>query len=366
MIRSAVARMKPLYLAAGLLILLMVALGACQQSAPPAAEAPAEAEATAEPAEAAPAEPAEEATAEPVEEEATAEPVEEEATAEPEEEMTATEEMTGTQEMTGTEEMTGTSESGAMMGNPEAGAYIALLTGGCGCHMNRDLGGLAGGNEFETPAGIVYASNITPDPETGIGDWSPEDIVMALHSGAEPDGGQLHPVMPYMRFSALSDQEAYDVAAWLHSLEPISNAITETELTEEPAAYTPAVEPPAEVPTEPVVRGEQLVILAACGGCHTPKNEDGSPMADMLLAGAPLRDEFASNLTPDEETGIGSWTEDEIAHFLMTGMYPDGSQVEGAMAQQIQRRFSTLTEGDAAAISAYLKSIPAVSNAAPQ
>ncbi len=88
-------------------------------------------------------------------------------------------------------------------------------------------------------------------------------------------------------------------------------------------------------------------------------------MADMLLAGAPLRDEFAYNLTPDEETGIGSWAEDEIAHFLMTGMYPDGSQVEGAMAQQIERRFSTLTEGDAAAIAAYLKSIPAVVNAAP-
>lgn len=349
MIRSTVARMKPLYLAAGLLILLMVALGACQAPAP-AAEAPA-AEATAEP--------AEEATA-PAEEEAT-----EEMTAT--EEITATEAVTAAEEMTATEESTDTSESGAgaMAGDPANGSYIATLTGGCGCHMNRDLGALAGGNKFEGPFGVVYASNITPDPETGIGNWSPEDIVNALHTGAEPDGGQLVPAMPYMRFSAMSTKEAFDVAAWLFSLEPVSNVITESAITEEPAAYVPAVEPPAEPPTEPVARGEQLVTLAACGGCHTPKNEDGSAMADMLLAGAPLREEFASNLTPDEETGIGSWAEAEIAHFLMTGMYPDGSQVEGAMAQQIERRFSKLTEGDAAAIAAYLKSIPAVVNAAP-
>jgi mono/diheme cytochrome c family protein len=355
MIRSAVFRLKPLYLAVGLFILLMVALGACQSAQPAAPAAPAAVEATATP---------------PAAEEPTAEPAEE-PTAEPAEEMTATEEITATEAvtaaeaMTATEESTGTSESGAMVGDVAAGAYIATLTGGCGCHMNRDLGGMAGGNEFEVPTGVVYASNITSDPETGIGDWSPEEIVAALHTGANPDGGQLHPVMPYMRFSVLSTQEAYDVAAWLLSLDPLTNAITESELTEEPAAYMPAVEPPAEAPTEPVARGEQLVVLAACGGCHTPKNEDGSANRDMLLAGAPMRDEFAANITPDEETGIGSWSEDEIAHFMVTGMYPDGSQVEGAMAQQIQRRFSTLTEGDAAAIAAYLKNIPAVTNAPP-
>lgn len=355
MIRSAVLRMKPLYLAAGLLILLMVALGACQA---PAAPAPA-AEATEAPAAEATEAPAEEATAAPAEEmTTTAEVTTTEA-------VTAGEEMTATEEVTATEESTATSDSGALTGNPDSGAYLANLTGGCGCHMNRDLGALAGGNEFEVSTGVIYASNITPDPETGIGDWSPEEIVAALHTGAEPDGGQLHPTMPYMRFSALSNQEAYDVAAWLFSLDPVSNVVTESELTEEPAAYMPAIEPLAEAPTEPVARGEQLVTLANCGGCHSPKNEDGTVQEGMLLAGAPLRDEFASNLTPDEETGIGSWAEAEIAHFLVTGMYPDGSMVEGAMAQQIERRFSKLTEGDAAAIAAYLKSIPAVVNAAP-
>lgn len=364
MIRSAVSRMKPLYMAAGLLILLMVALGACQSSAP-AETAPA-AEATEAPAAEATEAPAEEATAAPAEEMTSTEEVTTTEAVTTGEEMTSTAEMTATAEVTATEESTGTSDSGTMTGNPDDGAYIANLTGGCGCHMNRDLGALAGGNEFEVDTGVIYASNITPDPETGIGNWSPEDIVKALHTGAEPDGGQLHPVMPYARFSVLSNQEAYDVAAWLMSLEPVSNAITESALTEEPAAYMPAVEPPAVASTEPVARGETLVTLINCGSCHTPKNEDGSDQADMRLAGAPLRDEFASNITPDEETGIGSWDEAAIAHFLVTGMYPDGSMVEGAMAQQIERRFSKLTEGDAAAIAAYLKSIPAVKNAPPQ
>ncbi len=333
----------------GLLILLIGLLAACQ-SAAPAAEAPAE-EAAVEATEA----PAEEAAAEATE--APAEEAPAEATEVPAEEAAAEATEAPAEETAG--------DAAPMSDAVAMGGYLVTIAGGCGCHMNRDLGALAGGNEFETPAGMVYASNITPDEATGIGSWSAEEIALALHTGATPDGGQLHPVMPYMRFSVLSDQEALAVGEYLLSLEPVSNEVPPSTLTEAPAAYSPANEPPAEPPTEAVARGEQLVTVTDCGSCHTPKNEDGSRMADMLLAGAPLRDEFASNLTPDDETGLGAWSEEEIATFLRTGTYPDGSQVEGAMAQQIERRFSALTEGDAAAIAAYLKSIPAVVNAAP-
>jgi len=339
---------------------------------PAATEAPAEeAEATEEPAEEAAAteEPAEEgaATEEPAEEaEATEEPAEEPAASET---MTGTEEMTGTADITATEEVTAsdamTSATGSLEGDPANGEYIATLTGGCGCHMNRDLGGLAGGNEFEVPTGIAYAANITPDPETGIGNWTAEQIANALLFGTvEVDGEteQLHPAMPYMSFSAMSHKEALDVGAYLLSLDPVVNEVPERELSEEPAAFTPANEPSAEPPSDPVARGEVLVAITNCAGCHSPKNDDGSAMDDMFLAGGPLRDETAANITPDDDTGIGSWTEDEIAHFLVTGEKPSGDMVEGAMAQQIERRFSTLTEDDAAAIAAYLKTIPAVSN----
>ncbi|MBI3959159.1 MAG: c-type cytochrome [Chloroflexi bacterium] len=253
-------------------------------------------------------------------------------------------------------------ETMAFTGDPDAGSYIATLTGGCGCHFNRDLGGMAGGNKFEGPFGVVYARNITPDMETGIGGLSENDLVSLLRTGAGPGGWQLFPVMPYRAFSVLSDKEALDVAAYLHSLDAISNAVPDRELTSDPAPFTPDVAPPAEAPTDPVARGAELVTIARCGACHTPNNEDGSPNMDLMLAGATVRDSTSANITPDEETGIGAWTVEEIAALMRTGTRPDGSQVEDAMAQQIERRFNTLTEPDALAIAAYLKSIPPVSH----
>ncbi|MGB5048943.1 MAG: cytochrome c [Caldilineaceae bacterium] len=318
-----------------LLAALVLAIGACGSPATPAPAEPA-AEVAA-PTEAPKSEPTATTAPEP----------ESTATAEPEPEPTAA-----------------AAEEPAMTftGDPDAGQYIATLTGGCGCHFNRELGGLAGGNKFEGPFGVVYARNITPDMETGLGGYSQEEIASFLRTGAGPGGWQLHPVMPYMAFSVLSDKEALDVAAYLHSLDAIANAVPDRELTSDPAPFTPAVAPPAEAPTEPVARGEELVTIARCSGCHTPNNEDGSPNMDLMLAGATVRDSIAANITPDDETGLGKWTVEEIATLMRTGTRPDGSEVEGAMAQQIERRFNLLTEDDALAIAAYLKSIPAVNH----
>ncbi len=267
---------------------------------------------------------------------------------------------------TATTETTPTTATAEMKGDPKAGAYIAALTGGCGCLLNRDLGGLAGGNTFTVTDGFVYAPNITPDKDTGIGNWTEAQIAKTLTTGVVEEDGkteQLHPVMPYKTLSALSQQEALDVGAYLLSLKPLSNQVKARELKSEPAPFTPAAAAPATAPTDPVARGKEIVTITNCGGCHTPKNQDGSPMADMMLAGAPLRgSEVAANITPDEATGIGKWTEDQLAEFMRTGKEPDGKQIEGAMAQQIERRFSKLTEADAKAIAAFLKSIPAVKN----
>ena len=329
----------------GLLVVLALAFSACGgASQPDAAEpVPATEEPAVEPAAEPTAEAAEEPTVEPAEE-PTAEAAEE-PTAEPVEEPTA-------------EPM----EESAMAGDPENGAYIATLAGGCGCHFNRDIGALAGGNKFEGAFGVVYAPNLTPDPDTGLGSLSVLEIAHILQTGMRPDGSQLAPAMPYRAYSVLSDKEALDVAAYLHSLEPVANEIPPSELTGEIEAWMPASQPPAEPVTEPVARGEVLVTVARCGSCHTPSNEDGTPNMDLYLAGAPVREEIASNITPDEATGIGAWSAEEIAALMLTGTRPDGSQVEGAMAQQIERRFSQLTEDDAAAIGAYLKTIPAVEN----
>ena len=356
-------RWRPFWVV-GLLLLVMVLIVACGGGTP-AEPAPAAPEAPAASEEAAPTEaPAEEAepTTEPAEEAAaTEEPAEEpEATAEPAEEPEATaepaEEPESTEPITATETITGEATS---MDALSTGEYIVNLSGGCGCHFNSDLSALAGGRSFNTPTGVVYSANITPDPETGIGNWGPEQIADALLRGighGEDEARQLHPVMPYRLFSNLSQAEAEAVGTYLLSLEPVENEVAERELSEEPAAFTPESEPPAEPVTDPVARGETLVAVTNCGSCHTPAADD------MFLAGGPVQDEIASNITPDEATGIGSWSEEEIANLLLTGTRPDGSEVEGSMAQQIDRRFSLLTEDDALAIAAYLKSIPAISN----
>lgn len=331
-----------------LLAIGALVLAACTPATAPAApEAAQTEEATAEAA----AEAAEEATAEATEEaaeEVTEEPAEE-ATEEPAEE--ATEEAT---------EEGSTAVGVATLGDPARGGYIFAATTGCGCHFNRDLNAPAGGNSMEGPFGVINVPNITSDAETGIGAWTDQEIVDALRLGRRPDGSQLHPMMPYMDWSVMSDQDALDMVAALRTLPPVVNAVPRSELSSEIAAFTPAEAPPAVAPTEGVERGEYLVALARCGMCHTPSTDDGARDTTRLLAGAVVRDEIAPNLTPDESAGLGGIPDDDIVHFLLTGEYEDGSMVEGPMEDVVTNGTSKLTEDDVRAIVAYLRSIPPV------
>lgn len=250
----------------------------------------------------------------------------------------------------------------AMVGDPERGGYIFAVTTGCGCHFNRDLAAPAGGNKFEGPFGVVYASNITSDAETGIGTWSETDIVNALRLGVRPDGSQLHPIMPYMAYSNLADQDAYDLAAALKMVPPVVNAVPASELAAAPAPFAPANPPPATAPTEGVERGAYIVAVANCGRCHTPRGENGAPDMARFLAGAPMQDTIAPNLTPHESSSISFLTEAEIASFLLTGVYDDGTPVEGPMKMIIDNGTSRLTEADTLAIAQYLKSLPPIAS----
>jgi mono/diheme cytochrome c family protein len=248
----------------------------------------------------------------------------------------------------------------AAQGDAKAGAYLVSVIG-CGCHGNKDLKGMAGGNKFEGPFGTVYAANITSDPDTGIGKWTAEQLVTVLRTGARPDGRQLHPIMPYMAFSALSDKDALDIAAYLLSTDPLKNAVEAPELKDAPKPFTAANPAPAEAPTEPAARGGYILALQRCaGGCHTPKNEDGSAKEGMTFAGNKTKDFVAPNITPGGY--VGKQSVEEIANVLLTGKYADGSDVKDPMAGVIKGRLSHLTQEDAVAIATYLKSLPAVDN----
>lgn len=252
----------------------------------------------------------------------------------------------------------------AQEGNPERGAYILSLAGGCGCHMGQ-AGFLGGGEKFEGPFGVVYASNITPDSETGIGNWSDQEIIDAIRLGEHPGDTQLHPVMPYPTFSNMADQDVRDLVAFLRTVEPVENAVPPRELEAPVPPFEPRQPAPAEAPTEGVDRGAYIVnAIAHCGDCHTPRTPQGAPDMSKMLAGAMIEGQVAPNITPHDATGIGTWSEEEIAALLRTGERPDGSEVGGLMKLSVDGGYVNMTESDALAIAAYLETVPAVANTA--
>ncbi len=231
-------------------------------------------------------------------------------------------------------------------GDAEAGRYVAALTGGCGCHMG-DAGFLAGGS----------GPNITQDVETGIGGWSDQEIADAIRFGWHPDGHQLGG-MPFPMFSQIADDDIMDLVAFLRTVEPVTNDTSRPPRPEPLPRFEPAAPPPATAPMEGVARGDYIVnATAACGTCHTPTNEDGTLDMSRYLGGKIGSRGIVANLTP-HETGLGNWTEAQIATYLRTGVRPDGTKADGGrMAHLIEAGYQHWTEADAMAVAMYLKSL---------
>lgn len=248
-------------------------------------------------------------------------------------------------------------------GDATRGAYIFAAAAACGCHTTTN-GSLAGGEKFEGPFGVVYAPNITQDPDTGIGKLTDQQIIDEIRLGKDDEGGMLFPIMPYAEFSGMSDQDVADLVAYLRTVPPIKHEMPEPALKFPVPPFTPRTAAPAVAPTGGVPRGAYLVNnVSLCGDCHTPQKPDGSPDLAKLLAGGFNPDlGLVPNITPDNDTGIGRWTADQIASFLRTGQKPDGTQAKAAMAGAIQGGYKNLTDADAHAIAAYLKTLPAVKN----
>ncbi len=239
----------------------------------------------------------------------------------------------------------------ASKGDADRGEYVFALAGGCGCHTDS-AGFLAGDQEGN-------AANITSDAETGIGDWTDEEIIDAIRLGVDRDGRRLAR-MPVEVFSQISDQDMYDMVAYLRTIPAIENEITDPD-TSDLEEFELESDPPARAPTRGLARGEYIAqALAHCGDCHTPPNT-------AFMAGGPHPGfNFVPNITQDNDTGLGEWSEEEIAEFLQTGDKPDGTQIEpGPMLGIIKGSFSKWTDDDALAVAAYLKTVPAQTLGAP-
>ncbi len=251
----------------------------------------------------------------------------------------------------------------------ERGAYIANVSGCLVCHTpltaagSSDMARLgAGGYEGRIPgAGVWRASNITPDRATGIGKWTDDQIATAIRTGVRPDGKRLAPIMPYAFYNKMTDADVRALVIYLRALTPVPNAVPASELKMEPVI----VEQPhdnVDPVGDPRGHGEYLATLMHCASCHTPNS---GAFANQPYAGGTTftlkdgRTVIAPNLTSDPATGLGNWTDDNIAMTVQTMIDPNGRVIEGPMAMY-RDAWSRVTDQDLHALAAYLKTIPPV------
>lgn len=250
----------------------------------------------------------------------------------------------------------------------ERGRYLVEVTGACGnCHTPMGPQGplpgrnLAGGTVFDEPPFRAVASNITPDPETGIGRWTDAQIATAIREGKRPDGSLIGPPMPIGFYRGLADRDLAAMVAYLRTVPPVRNATERSvyRITLPPSYGPPvaSVPPPAD---NPVARGAYLAgPVAHCLECHTPMT-GGHPDMNRLGAGGmefrgPWGVSVARNITP-HANGLGGWTDAEIIRAVTEGVSRDGRQLAPPMAFWAYRN---MTRQDLTDLVAYLRSMPA-------
>jgi len=255
----------------------------------------------------------------------------------------------------------------------ERGEYLLHAAGCITCHTEDkdDAIPLAGGRALETPFGTFFSPNITPDRETGIGDWTDEDFLSALWNGVSPTGKHYYPAFPYTSYTGMSKVDVLAIKTYLFSREPTRRVNRENELPWymftrlAPGAWklmnfeSKRFEPDPDR-DEIWNRGAYLVRhLAHCGECHTPRNKLGKLLADRELTGNPdgPGGEKIPDITPNRETGIGRWSMDEIEFFMQLGMLPDGDFAGSIMSEVIDDNTGNLTAADRHAIAVYLKTV---------
>jgi hypothetical protein len=273
------------------------------------------------------------------------------------------------------------------MARIERGKYLANHVTVCmDCHSVRDWSRFsgpikpgtegAGGDVFDENVGFpgkIIVKNITP---AALGTWSDGEIVRAITCGANKKGDPLFPVMPYMGYNKLGQEDLYSIIAYIRTLHPVKNQIPDKELNF-PLNFIVKTMPlknykPGRVPdrTNSVEYGKYLVTIASCGDCHT-KAIEGKPVAGMEFAGGqstitPLGTITSANITPHKETGIGAWTKEQFIQRFKSmdpavnkPVFVKPGEFNTIMPWTL---YSGMTEEDLGAIYDYLQSIKPVYN----
>jgi mono/diheme cytochrome c family protein len=253
------------------------------------------------------------------------------------------------------------------------GEYLARAADCMVCHSSPEGKPYAGGFAFNLPFGTLYSTNITPDKETGIGNYTDAQFLLALRRGVRDDGAQLYPAMPFSSYTFLTDVDALAIKAYLFSLAPV-HAPSRTDTLSFPFNQRWLLgmwswlfnrdqrfqANPAQSPEWN--RGAYVSeALAHCGECHTPRNVAFALNNRKKFSGAVTAGWRAYNITSDPGTGIGAWHEDVFV-YLSKGHAMGHGTASGPMGEAVDESFSHMAPEDVRAVVTYLRSIPAVAS----
>jgi len=247
------------------------------------------------------------------------------------------------------------------------GAELAMI-GNCNvCHTGSDGLPYAGGRPLETPFGVIHATNITPDPETGMGAWSEAAFLRAMREGVRRDGAHLYPAFPYDHFTKVTPDDLRAIYAFLMTRDPV-RARTPPNTVPFPFSVRPLIAAwkllyfvPGEHKADPVLsaelnRGAYLTEgLAHCGACHTPRNSLGAERNDRYLGGGEVENWHAPALNATSTAPV-PWTREQLFTYLRTGFVAPHGVAAGPM-QPVVDNLATVAEQDVKAIAAYIGAI---------
>jgi mono/diheme cytochrome c family protein len=259
----------------------------------------------------------------------------------------------------------------------ENGRYLTTVADCFACHTVPDVGKpFAGGRPIETPFGVITASNITPDADTGIGAWSDEQFDNAVRKGVRPDGSRLYPAMPFPSYTKMSREDVLAIRAYLKTVEPVHQPVEANTLpfpfnireamrVWDALYFTEGEFQPDSRQSAAWNRGAYLVQGPGhCAACHTPKSFLGGDKTSEGFRGSYLQGWFAPDITGDRKQGLGQWSEADIRSYLKTG-HNQMTAATGPMAEEVADSTSHYSDSDLDAMASYLKSLPEQKNITP-
>jgi mono/diheme cytochrome c family protein len=254
----------------------------------------------------------------------------------------------------------------------ERGEYLARAADCMVCHTAKDGVPFAGGRAFVLPFGTLYSTNITPDAETGIGNYSDANFLDAVHKGIGRGNTKLYPAMPYASYTYMTDGDALAIKAYLFTRKPVHAPAPANTLIfpvnqralmsiwsvlfNPDKRYEPNADRDAQWN-----RGAYLVeAMGHCGECHTPRNLFMALNNRQKFAGAVQAGWRAFNITPDRASGVGAWSDADLAHYLSMGHADGRGTASGPMGEAVDESLSHLTPGDITAMVSYLRTVSAI------